>query len=243
MFSKPRRFGFVIALLAWLAAVPAVAEEEVVVGDSAFIPLAENKPYMYVIHNGRSVKIQRVQDQEYELKGYFAKTARKCPPFCIQPISVDPRVQTIGEIELFDFMEGELRDGRGLLIDARTPTWYEKGTIPGSINIPFTELSKEPSDPVMAQYLKDFGAKPRGEVGAFTRFLEKWGLIDATFKTDNWDFSEAKDLVLWCNGPACGQSPRAIRGLLAAEYPPEKIKYYRGGMQLWQLWGLTTVTP
>jgi hypothetical protein len=53
----------------------------------------------------------------------------------------------------------------------------------------------------------------------------------------------AKDLVLWCNGPACGQSPRAIRGLLDVGYPGEKISYYRGGMQMWQLWGLTTVVP
>ena len=26
-------------------------------------------------------------------------------------------------------------------------------------------------------------------------------------------------------------------------YPGDKIKYYRGGMQMWQLWGLTTVVP
>ena len=61
-------------------------------------------------------------------------------------------------------------------------------------------------------------------------------------RTD-WDFSAAKDLVIWCNGPACGQSPRAIRGLLELGYPGDKISYYRGGMQMWQLWGLTTVVP
>jgi len=49
--------------------------------------------------------------------------------------------------------------------------------------------------------------------------------------------------VLWCNGPACGQSPRAIRGLLKVGYPADRIYYYRGGMQMWQLWGLTTVIP
>ena len=53
------------------------------------------------------------------------------------------------------------------------------------------------------------------------------------------------ELQTYCSpgGPACGQSPRAIRGLLDAGYPGDKIRYYRGGMQMWQLWGLTTVVP
>lgn len=57
------------------------------------------------------------------------------------------------------------------------------------------------------------------------------------------DFSRAKDLLLWCNGPWCDQSPRAIKGLLRVGYPPHKICYYRGGMQMWMLMGLTTVVP
>ena len=58
-----------------------------------------------------------------------------------------------------------------------------------------------------------------------------------------WDFSEAKDILLWCNGMWCGQSPRAIKGLLAMGYPAEKIFYYRSGMQSWQLLGLSVVVP
>ena len=49
--------------------------------------------------------------------------------------------------------------------------------------------------------------------------MEDWGWVDARYKTEHWDFTAAKDLVVWCNGPACGQSPRAIRGLLDAGYP------------------------
>ena len=26
-------------------------------------------------------------------------------------------------------------------------------------------------------------------------------------------------------------------------YPPDKLRYYRGGMQMWQVLGLTTVIP
>lgn len=233
-------------LLACLLAYPVLvhAEDKLKVGEtSTFIPLYEGKPFLHVIHEGRSVKVQRVQDPDYELKGYFAKTARKCPPFCIQPETPAPGVEPIGELELFNFMESELRDGSGLLIDARTVSWYRKGTIPGSVNHPFTLFDGKPDDPNIVETLKSFGAKERGEVGAVEGLLEGWGLVDANAKTDRWDFTDAKKLVLWCNGPACGQSPRAIRGLIRLGYPSDKIKYYRGGMQMWQLWGLTTIVP
>ena len=231
-------------LAALLAAATWANADEVRIGEATgFIPLVEGKPFLHVVHDGRSVKVQRVQDPDYELKGYFAKTARKCPPFCIQPVSPDPAVAGIGEVELFDFMETKLRDGSGLLIDARTESWYRKGTIPGSVNYPFTLFDKDSQDPGMAELLKAFGARERGEVGAVSRMLEDWGWSETRNKTEDWDFSEAKELVFWCNGPACGQSPRAIRGLLNVGYPGEKLKYYRGGMQMWQMWGLTTVVP
>ncbi|MEW8026987.1 MAG: rhodanese-like domain-containing protein [Candidatus Thiodiazotropha sp.] len=216
--------------------------DELQVGKEMDIKLTNDKPYLHVIHEGQSVKVQRVQDPEYVLKGYYAKTARKCPPFCLQPMQVDASVATIGEVELFDFMETKLRDGKGLMIDARTPEWFERGTIPGSINIPFTVLSKA-GTAESDDALKLFGGMPRGEVGSISRKLEEIGIINSEGKTDKWDFTNAKELVLWCNGPECGQSPRAIKGLLGVGYPANKIFYYRGGMQMWQLWGLTTVVP
>lgn len=219
-----------------------VSAEEVVVGETEVVGLTPDKPFLHVIHEGRSVKVQRVQDPDYELKGYFAKTARKCPPFCIQPEQVDPRVTTVGELEVFDFMQNELRDDKGYLVDARTAEWFKRGTIPGSINVPFTVFS-DPASPEATEALERFGAMKRVDVGAFSRTLEEMGLLEGEMKTDTWDFSSAKKLVLWCNGPSCGQSPRAIKGLLKAGYPPQKILYYRGGMQMWQLWGLTTVIP
>lgn len=228
-----------------LLLMPAVLFADVIeVGKSAHeVNLTEGRPFLHVMHEGRSIKVQRVQDPNYELKGYFAKTARKCPPFCINPIRPDPRIQVVGEYELFDFMENELRDGRGLLIDARTPAWYRKGTIPGSVNYPFTLLSKAPTDADLEQALRDFGVRPRVREEGLEGLLEELGWADDPLKNGPWDFSEAKNLILWCNGPTCGQSPRAIRGLLEAGYPPSKIRYYRGGMALWQFLGLTTVVP
>jgi len=56
-----------------------------------------------------------------------------------------------------------------------------------------------------------------------------------------WDFTDAKILVIYCNGLWCGKSPRMIRKLIKLGYPAQKIKYYRGGMQAWKSVGLTTV--
>ena len=237
MTAKPKRnlvtVVFIIAAATLFLASAAPAD----------VLLYDGKPYLHVIHEGRSIKIQRIQDPGYELKGYFAKTARKCPPFCIQPIAVDPAVRTIGEIELFHFMENDLREGRGVLIDARTPSWHKKGTIPGSVNYPFTLFTQEENADERDALFREFGAKPRQQPGLIEKTMQGLGLSDKQYLTDRWDFTGAKTLVVWCNGPACGQSPRAIEGLISAGYPADKIFYYRGGMQMWQLWGLTTVVP
>ncbi len=207
------------------------------------VGLTADKPYIHVLHEGKSIRVSRIQDPNFELRGYYARTARKCPPFCLNPMQVAPGVETIGEVELFDFMTGPLRDGTGVLIDARTPAWYTKGTIPGAVNYPFTLLNKPANDPVWDKILPKFGVVPARKTGLWERILEKLGLREKRKVQGKWDFTQAKELVLFCNGPACGQSPRAIRGLLAIGYPPEKLKYYRGGMQMWELWGLTTVKP
>ncbi|MBT3030122.1 MAG: rhodanese-like domain-containing protein [Candidatus Thiodiazotropha sp. (ex Lucina pensylvanica)] len=177
-----------------------------------------------VKHAGKELMIRRNQDTDALLEFDFARTSRPCPPFCAQPIQVTDGVNTIGEIELIAFMKTALNEGSGLLIDARTPDWHERGTIPGSINVPFTHLNP------------DQGADE-------ITLEESLILFGATMKGKNRDFTEAKTLVLWCNGPWCGQSPTAIRGLLSIGYPAEKLYYYRGGMQLWQVFGLPVVTP
>ena len=44
--------------------------------------------------------------------------------------------------------------------------------------------------------------------------------------------------VFFCNGPQCTATPRAVRALLDAGYPPEAILYYRGGIHDWITLGL-----
>jgi rhodanese-related sulfurtransferase len=207
------------------------------------VKLTPDKDFVEVIHQSKLIKIERIQDQNHTLEGGFAKTSRKCPPFCIQPMSAGDGVTTVGQLEMFDFMEHELLDETGLIIDARTPSWWKRGTIPGSINIPFTVFALDINDPKLIDTMKRVGAKRRGEVSGFTRSIENMGLMGGDEKNDEWDFTSAKKLMLWCNGMWCGQSPHAIRSLLKLGYPPEKLFYYRGGMQAWQSLGLTVVIP
>ncbi len=230
------------SLLALMLLVPlSVVNLTATASEGGKARLTKEKPSINVMHEGRSITVERIQDPSHELTGYYAKTARECPPFCLQPEIIAPGVTTIGEVELFDFMEDKLSSNQGMLVDARTPEWYQRGTIPGSVNVPFFELQK-PDSPEMKKALKMFGAQERGDVSSITLQFESL-MGGGEYKTDKWDFTDAKELVLWCNSPQCGQSPRAIKGLLAVGYPVSKLYYYRGGMQLWKLWGLNTVEP
>lgn len=211
------------------------------------LKLSDKLAYFDIVHDGQKVRDQHIQDQSKTLSGGFAKTSRECPPLCPQPEKVAPGVETVGAPEVFDFMRKQMRNGTGIIVDVRTPSWHAKGTIPGSINIPFTHFDAAPEDLELIEALETLGSVQRDDISAVTRFFEKMlaavRLFDMHMKTDDWDFTKAKHVVLWCNGPWCGQSPHAIRGLLKNGYPAEKILYYRGGMQMWQILGLTTITP
>lgn len=197
-----------------------------------------------VHHDGKFISIQRIQDQGNVLTGGFTKTSRKCPPFCIQPLYVAPGVTTVAELELLEFIDKKLEIGKGILIDARTPEWYEKGTIPGSVNIPFTSFNPEKSPEELAAALKKLNVKKKdGSARSFVDKVLGWFSSDAEAADSPWDFSEAHDIALFCNGMWCGQSPTAIKNLLALGYPAKKIYYYRGGMQSWQSLGLTVYKP
>ncbi len=177
-----------------------------------------------VTHAGKKVTIQRNQDQGNHVIEAYAATSRPCPPFCVQPMQLAPGVETIGELELLDYLQRrEAGDERILVIDSRTPDWVARGTIPGSVNIPWNELNPQR------------GADPF----SISEILE--GRFGARSQEGLWDFSGAKTLVMFCNGPWCGQSPANIRTLLKFGYPAERIKWYRGGLQGWENLGLTTV--
>ncbi|MGB0712159.1 MAG: rhodanese-like domain-containing protein [Gammaproteobacteria bacterium] len=212
------------------------------------VRLTKDKAHIDVKVGNKGYRIERNQDQDHQITGAFAKTSRKCPPFCIQPRSVAPGVTTVAELEFFDFVEEKVNTGRGLIIDARTPSWHQRGTIPGSVNIPFTAFGKPSGDLELIEAMETIGARQMAAESSsgfsLAKALSAIGIAeDASGGDIRWDFSRAKELLLWCNGPWCGQSPRAIRNLLDLGYPASKLYYYRGGMQMWQMLGLTTVVP
>jgi rhodanese-related sulfurtransferase len=176
-----------------------------------------------VAHEGKRITIRRNQDRKNTLPHYFSFTSRKCPPFCVQPISVAEGVETVGELEVLSYLQKAAdHDESTLVIDARTPQWPRKGMIPGAISIPWTQFDAAHSDNKMVVNLME----------------ERLGV---SYKGKQLDFSKAKTLVIYCNGMWCAQSTRCIRALLALGYPPDKLKWYRGGMQTWEILGLTTV--
>ena len=176
-----------------------------------------------VINHGKKAKITRNQNNKNMIKQDFAKTSRPCPPFCIQPMVLAPGVETIAELEVMEYLSKMAKgDDTILVIDSRTPDWAKKGTIPGSVNIPWTKLNAAKADPISIGDIMEERFNVEGD-------------------DDDRDFSKAKTLVMFCNGMWCGQSPNNIKSLLKMGYPANKIKWYRGGMQDWEVLGLSTV--
>lgn len=187
-----------------------------VLANAQDVRITPDRSTFSVTINGQVIEIGRIQDTSHRLSSEYAKTSRPCPPFCIHPISAAPGVETLGEIEVLGFLEDIVATGAGLLVDTRVPEWFAKGSIPGAVNIPFPAIN--PSNPFRNEILKALGAIPDG---------------------DGWDFDDALVLALFCNGPWCDQGPRTVQTLIDAGYPAEKLRYYRGGIQMWVLFGLT----
>lgn len=187
------------------------------------VKITQDLPYFEFDNGKRFILIERNQDQDAVIDPSFAKTSRPCPPFCIHPMKAAEGVETLGELELLDFIKAHVEPGTGFLVDARLREWYEAATIPGSVNLPFTLFQNDATNPFRDGILQLLGAA-KGDGGV-------------------WDFSDAKHLAMFCNGPWCDQSPRAIRDLLAIGYPADKLYYYRGGMQNWMMLGLSVEVP
>jgi rhodanese-related sulfurtransferase len=189
-------------------------------------------------HQGQPFEISRVKDNDAVMPAMFSKTSRPCPPFCIQPMIIAEGVENIGELEFIEYLVKKSDGDDSLaIIDSRTADWVLVATIPGTINVPWISLSREVGVTVnkMVSVLKNhFNIKITDE-----------DAIDEYFKENKLnellDFSEARTLILFCNGTWCEQSSIQIRLLLQLGYPAEKILYYRDGLQGWVGLGFPTV--
>ena len=139
----------------------------------------------------------------------------------IYPLHIKPGVETFAELEVLRFIDEMKEHEDYLLVDTRGLDWFESETIPGAVNIWFAVL-------------KD----PKGFDEEFVDMLNEVNV--GVNKDGSYDFSKAKTLLLFCNGPWCGQSPVAILAFIKMGYPKEKLKWYRSGLHGWKSLSLTT---
>ncbi|NTV93796.1 MAG: rhodanese-like domain-containing protein [Thiobacillus sp.] len=209
-----------LAVLIGLFAVPSAL---LAAGAYKPVNISHDLPRVEVLHNGKKTIIERNPDTDNMVDPDYSLTSRPCPPYCIQPMQLAPGVETLGELEVLDYLKRAVTDNSILVIDSRDGDWpLRSGIIPGAILIPWTDLHPGHNDPdkIADILVLRFGA------------ARSAGL---------WNFENARTLVFYCNGPWCGQSPTNIKQLLAYGYPAHKLKWYRGGMQDWKVLGLTTV--
>lgn len=140
----------------------------------------------------------------------------------IAPIKYSDKVETFGEVEVLDFIEKAKKDKNLMLVDSRTENWFFHETIPTAVNVPYIYMKQSQYPDEFEEYVEILGVKK----------------VDGKY-----DFSNAKTVLMFCNGAWCGQSPESMKALTAIGYPEEKLKWYRGGMQSWLSLGLTTVKP
>ncbi len=175
------------------------------------ISLTPGKPFIEVSHNGKIIKIERRQIEKKNIK------TKPCPPFCIKPMKLAPNVETFAELELVSFLSNEVKNEKGFLVDSRMSEYFEKETIPGSINIPFLLFNSNKAQQALT-------------------------LLGVKEENSTKDFSEAKTMCFFCDDSLCDESNRTISALLDLGYPANKLKYYRGGIQAWKSLNLTTIS-
>lgn len=140
----------------------------------------------------------------------------------ILPMYIDEDIKTYGELEVLAFMKKMQTDDSMVLIDVCREEFYNYRTIPGAVNMPFYHFKERSS------FEFEFEQNMR-ELGVY---------INA--RDDSLDFTKAKTITIFCNGPWCSLSVTTIEALLDIGYPAEKINWYRGGMQEWLATGMTS---
>ncbi len=180
------------------------------------VKIAPGIASIYVYHKGKAVKVHRIQNTKNKLTGEYAKVYR--PGKYIQPVKLNDTIETIGEIEVIHFMQERVNRKEGLIIDVRSRQDYAKEAIPSAVNIPY---------------------KVADNLMAMERIFRSLGMTKKP--NGGWESSKAMELVVYCHGLWCQKSGDFINKIVALGYPPQKIKYYRGGFQMWKILGFTTV--
>lgn len=140
----------------------------------------------------------------------------------IQPLYINEKIKTYSEIEVMNFiyLKASKEPEKYILVDSRKKSWFDYRTIPSSINIPFEDL----------KYDEDFEED-------FNQAYENLGI--KVINKNQFDFTNAKTVIFFCNGPWCPLSSKSIKYLSSIGYPENKMIWYRGGMSAWESLSLT----
>jgi len=206
------KFSFFILLVG--ASLQIIAQDETPVKE---VLIQKDFKSINVIHRSVPVDIERNQDRENNIMKFYQGTWRgKIQP--LHPFKPHP-VETVAELEMIGYIDKMSHgDDSIMIVDSRPKSAILiTGMIPGATRVEYIDI-------VSSHYR-----------------MKTFELFNIKKNNSQWDFTDAKTLVIYCNGLWCGKSPRMIRKLLKLGYPAEKIKYYRGGMQAWKSVGLTTV--
>ena len=141
----------------------------------------------------------------------------------VQPIKIDKDIETVGEIEVLKFLQlMDFEPEKYIIVDGRSEKWFQKISIPHAVNIPYLRIKYIDDYPYdIDQVLKPLNVK-KG-------------------KKNGLDFTNAKNVIVYCNGSWCTQSALMIRALAKLGYPKKNLFWYRGGLQDWIGAGFTVV--
>jgi len=207
-------YKFIFFILLVGASLQIIAQDETPVKE---VLIQKDFKSINVIHRSVPVDIERNQDRENNIMKFYQGTWRgKIQP--LHPFKPHP-VETVAELEMIGYIDKMSHgDDSIMIVDSRPKSAILiTGMIPGATRVEYIDI-------VSSHYR-----------------MKTFELFNIKKNNSQWDFTDAKTLVIYCNGLWCGKSPRMIRKLLKLGYPAEKIKYYRGGMQAWKSVGLTTV--
>lgn len=187
---------------------------------------SNNKEETYTIQREINEKCLNIANspESFEDKNFLSSVPNECKKTLlstsgvIQPLYINDKIKTLGEIEVLDFIHNKSsKDSNSYaLVDTRKALWFNLETIPGSINVPLEDLV----------YDEDFEDE-------FMKAYSNLGIKVLNAKKNIFDFSNAKTVVFFCNGPWCPISGKAINHLLDIGYPASKMMWYRGGLSVW----------
>lgn len=183
----------------YITLVLGTAFVELALGQAVVVPVGTP---LNILDNQKNVVV-RTEKGPIEIKRVMTACGKNGGS--LQPLVPVAGVTPVGEIEILQ----ALSDREALVVDMRETSDRVKGTIPGSVGIPYTEV---------AARMNELGCKKNGTA---------------------WQCDMAKKVYAFCNGPVCPQSPMAIKAMTRDGFPANKIYYYRGGMLDWDALGLT----